>query len=95
MLEVTPMMQHYLETKEEYKDCILGIQFIKLFNYSLFDFDKKQIAFYSDLISINEHNINTKSKTILIIINTVTFIIFLTSLGIIYTIINVNKLIFY
>ena len=21
--EVTPMMQHYLQTKEEYKDCIL------------------------------------------------------------------------
>ena len=37
--EVTPMMQHYLQTKEEYKDCIL---FYRLGDfYELHDYETK------------------------------------------------------
>ena len=42
MLEVTPMMQHYLQTKEEYKDCIL---FYRLGDfYEMFFDDAKTVS---------------------------------------------------
>ena len=42
LLEVTPMMQHYLETKEEYKDCIL---FYRLGDfYEMFFEDAKVVS---------------------------------------------------
>ena len=40
--EVTPMMQHYLQTKEEYKDCIL---FYRLGDfYEMFFEDAKTVS---------------------------------------------------
>ena len=42
MQEVTPMMQHYLQTKEEYKDCIL---FYRLGDfYEMFFDDAKTVS---------------------------------------------------
>ena len=42
---------------------LLGADFLSLFNYTLFDFDNKQIEFYSDYIPLsiitdNNRNIN-------------------------------------
>ena len=41
MQEVTPMMQHYLQTKEEYKDCIL---FYRLGDFYEMFFDDAKIV---------------------------------------------------
>ena len=51
------------KNEEINKMCMLGINFLRLFNYSLFDYDNKRIEFYSNDIKI----INTiiKSTTVI------------------------------
>ena len=44
---------------------MLGINFLRLFNYSLFDYDNKRIEFYSNDIKI----INTIIKSITVIMS--------------------------
>ena len=57
-----------VRTNHNYTGIIFGIEFIKLFNYSIFDFEKKQIELYSDNVIIFEY-LFTKIKKLIIIIN--------------------------
>ena len=39
----------------KFEGIILGVAFINLFNYTLFDYEKKQIEFYSDTYNISKN----------------------------------------
>ena len=47
---------------------VFGNSFIKLFNYTVFDYEEKQIEFYSDFTKIEMKNqIDNKKEIVLII----------------------------
>ena len=52
---------------EQFKGIIIGAQFLELFNYTIFDYDKKQIEFYSDRIVIIEPYSGLLKRMILLI----------------------------
>ena len=52
-------------TLHNFTGVILGIEFIRLFNYTLFDFQNKQIEFYSDFTPIIMHSQNNCASQVL------------------------------
>ena len=43
----------------DYKGAIVGYKFLSLFDYSVFDYEKKEVQFYSDTIIMKEGNCKT------------------------------------
>ena len=63
-------------------DIVLGFDFMRQFNYTIFDYDNNQIGFYSDTIVIVSPRIKYKIKilyTIIALITLLTSILMITS----------------
>ena len=63
-------------------DIVLGFDFMRQFNYTIFDYDNNQIGFYSDTIVIVPPRIKYKIKilyTIIALITVLTSILMITS----------------
>ena len=50
-----------------FSECILGPGFLNKFNYSIFDYEKKQIEFYSDSYIITTKNVSSSNYLFIII----------------------------
>ena len=61
------VMKSSARKDEQFKGIIFGTQFLELFNYTIFDYDKKQIEFYSDRIVIIEPYSGLLKRMILLI----------------------------
>lgn len=73
-----------------YNFTILGFEFLELFNYSIFDYDKNSISFYSDQIEMQQITIVSESKFSKLLIS---FTIILCFIAILYDgFIFINKL---
>ena len=55
-------------------DIVLGFDFMRQFNYTIFDYDNNQIGFYSDTIVIGSPRLKYKIKILYIIIVLITLI---------------------
>ena len=94
-LVVKKIKNYYITSEIKYNiarrnniKCVLGGSFLNLFNYSLFDYDNKQIEFYSDSIII-KYLKNEKCEHFIFLIISIICIIKIIEL--IYIIHNINK----
>ena len=69
-----------------FSGAILGIGFLNLFNYTLFDYENKQIEFYSDTTAIKV-NYNNQTLSFYIILSTIS----ITTVNIVFLLINKFK----
>ena len=63
--------QYYFWWDYKFNETILGFEFVELFNYTIFDYENKQIEFYSDRIVIQSNISHANIKVSLIINNVI------------------------